>query len=844
MRSLIRTHWPWLLVATYAVQVVAVAHAIVWHIDRPLPGLYPHTGPSDQRVHVLSTSVAGERVRQGRTIELLAINGRNVCETPSGPRCGIPWVRALLDVTPGATNHFVVGVPPNDAEHSATLPVEPGDWSAIFEWARHGLVMVALALVYAMIGIVVWRRNPTDPAALPFLLFSLCVASMLTVPWQVDTFTLLVRGGGSLSSWMVMPFLFLFAHSFSTRSDASRSRRFLAAFVFFAAFGTIEGAGRVLSQMGWWALRPIPEAVQPLLITGAVVGLTMSLHSMWSAARATSPLSQRRRARVLALAVALGFGFPLQWLIFRDWIFRSGYAEAAFWGLVASFAAFPGLIGYAMVRHRMFDLRIVVRQGLVYTFLSVALALAYVAVVVGAYDMAGIGESTSAPVVGVVVVAVLFGVIRVRLERWIDAMVFRGREAFRTDIERVGKALGQARYPGEVASALQPALLSSLRLSRAYVLERDPETESALCHPVGNRPDPETGRLPPLLPPQLALPDNLALRLCFERAAPVYSVDTTVPDKIAGGSLWERYGLEVSVPFGVAYGDEPAGLLLLGPKETGRPFDPEEISLVEALGSQVAMALASARAFERLAESGQTLLRLTQGIVHEVNTPLGALGSSVDTLERAIARLVKTQDPEQQKRAMRGAHASITTVRTGSDRIKTLIGDLEAYINLEETERAPTDLCACLSEIAGDTRRTTGHAVNLEGPREAFVDGYPTRLHHVFVGIVDNAVTATMNGEPIHVGIRQEGSHWRVTVVDAGCGMSPEVLARVFEFGISKKRKQARMGLRIGLPYARRVVESLGGRITIRSQPGVGTEVRISLPALVQRDEDRDISAA
>ena len=826
-----RRRWPWLLLLAYTCQLGLVVHATAWHIGRPLGGIIPHGGPGDDsHLYAMPTSPEAARFRDGRTLLLLRINGRDTCETPTGPRCGQDWARSLIDTSPGARNHFVVQAADDDTHDSVVLTAGPADAASVLSWAHLNLVLSLLGLVYAAIATVVWRRRPDDPAALPFLLFGVSMAYALTGVDYVDAVTRLGYAIGVGFSGLLMPFLFLFAHSFATRGDASGTRSFRLLLACGLAVGLGEAGAHLLVSAGVHALRPWTGLATPLIAASAVVALALSLHTTWRASRPPSPLAQRRRARVLALAVGLGFAFPTMWLMFRDLIYREGLDLIAFWMLVASFSTMPALIGYAMVRHRMFDLRIVMRQGLVYTLLSLALALAYVGAVVGAYQLAGSPDSPAAPVVAAVAVAVLFGVVRVRLERWIDGMVFRGRALFRRAIELAGKALADAREPADVAPALRPVLVQALGLSRAYLLERDADGERAHCFVVDNRMDPETGLPPPPLPEQFFIEESPALSHCFARAVPVLSVDPAVErDDV---SLWDRHGLEACVPFGSDQDERAAGLLLLGPKENGRPFDPEEIGLVEALGRQVALAMANARAFERLAESGKTLLRLTQGIVHEANTPLGALESSADTLGRALDHVAESDDPKRRDRALKGGQASLATVRTSSARLQALIGDLKAYVNLEETDRVPTDLRACLAEVVDDVRTSSGHAIELECPEEpALVDGYPTKLRHVFHGIMENAIAASEGGAPVRVAVTRHGSQWLSTVRDSGVGMAPDVLARVFDFGIATKRTQARVGLRIGLPYARRVVESLDGRISIRSQPGEGTEVRIVVPA-------------
>lgn len=64
-------------------------------------------------------------------------------------------------------------------------------------------------------------------------------------------------------------------------------------------------------------------------------------------------------------------------------------------------------------------------------------------------------------------------------------------------------------------------------------------------------------------------------------------------------------------------------------------------------------------------------------------------------------------------------------------------------------------------------------------------------------------------------------------VSDAGCGISPEVLERIFEPFYTTKPK----GTGLGLAMVHRIIEAHGGQISVRSDPGIGTEVRILLPA-------------
>ena len=73
---------------------------------------------------------------------------------------------------------------------------------------------------------------------------------------------------------------------------------------------------------------------------------------------------------------------------------------------------------------------------------------------------------------------------------------------------------------------------------------------------------------------------------------------------------------------------------------------------------------------------------------------------------------------------------------------------------------------------------------------------------------------------------RVEGDRVTITVADRGVGIAPEDMAHIFDPYFTTRRT----GTGLGLPIARNIIEGLGGRIVVRSQPDAGTEMRIELP--------------
>ena len=114
--------------------------------------------------------------------------------------------------------------------------------------------------------------------------------------------------------------------------------------------------------------------------------------------------------------------------------------------------------------------------------------------------------------------------------------------------------------------------------------------------------------------------------------------------------------------------------------------------------------------------------------------------------------------------------------------------------------------------------------------------GDPLRLGQILTNLVNNAVKFTDHGE-IRVSIEPlertgEKVQLKLSVRDTGIGMTAEQSARLFQpftqADMSTTRKHGGTGL--GLTISRRLVELMGGRIWLESEPGVGTEVEVVVP--------------
>ena len=102
-------------------------------------------------------------------------------------------------------------------------------------------------------------------------------------------------------------------------------------------------------------------------------------------------------------------------------------------------------------------------------------------------------------------------------------------------------------------------------------------------------------------------------------------------------------------------------------------------------------------------------------------------------------------------------------------------------------------------------------------------------LNQVWVNIIQNAIKFSPDSSDIEVRVFREGNAI-VEIQDHGCGMSEEAQTRIFDkfYQADKSRKQEGVGL--GLSLVKRIVDMLGGTVSVQSQEGEGSTFRVELP--------------
>ena len=240
---------------------------------------------------------------------------------------------------------------------------------------------------------------------------------------------------------------------------------------------------------------------------------------------------------------------------------------------------------------------------------------------------------------------------------------------------------------------------------------------------------------------------------------------------------------------------------------------------------------------ERLASLG----RISQGVAHELNTPL----ATIQTLAADMRKLAFDREPEVG--VMQDIRESAGLIRDETARLGRITqallagGDLQRPQTTRAVKLLPLVERAVALVFAGQDDRSfihvDGSVVDVE------VEADADRIVQVLVNLLQNARDAVREsgGQKIEVSARSEGRLAQVIIADDGAGIDHEIASRLFEpFATTKPPGQ---GTGLGLYASYMLVQSMGGELALHNEPDGGARATLTLrtsPARAQQDAKVD----
>jgi two-component system NtrC family sensor kinase len=252
---------------------------------------------------------------------------------------------------------------------------------------------------------------------------------------------------------------------------------------------------------------------------------------------------------------------------------------------------------------------------------------------------------------------------------------------------------------------------------------------------------------------------------------------------------------------------------------------------------------------EKMASVGQ----LAAGVAHEINNPIGFVGSNLNTLKTYVGDLLGLIDAFERSRQPDAGSSDAETPEAimqrieidylredlpqllaesedGLARVKKIVQDLKDFSRVDQSDWQEADLNAGLES----TLNVVMHELKYKAEVVKRLKPLPlvrclaAQLNQVFMNLIVNASHAIDQRGTITLSTGCDGYWAWVQVQDTGCGMTEEVQRRIFEPFYTTKPVGKGTGLGLSLSFS--IVKKHGGALRVRSAPGEGSRFRVWVP--------------
>ncbi len=274
---------------------------------------------------------------------------------------------------------------------------------------------------------------------------------------------------------------------------------------------------------------------------------------------------------------------------------------------------------------------------------------------------------------------------------------------------------------------------------------------------------------------------------------------------------------------------EVLGALTLVQAESGRRFEEADVELVTELGRRAGAAIDVARLVWETQENARLRDEFIAVASHDMRTPLAAVRGYAQLAQRHLDR-GDTPDPEALARWLRDIDGSV-------DRLTDLVSELldatlvraEGAVPLQLTQLRLADVAREVVSHHEPLAEKHRFVLEVDDPEPEGMWDAP-RLRRILDNIVGNAVKYSPDGGEVRILVGRDDGMAHVSVTDHGIGIGPGDRELIFNPMYRGRNAGGVAGTGLGLAGSRRLVELMGGAISVDSRLGEGSTFTVRLP--------------
>ncbi len=498
-----------------------------------------------------------------------------------------------------------------------------------------------------------------------------------------------------------------------------------------------------------------------------------------------------------------------------------------------------GFIFAAIVRHRLFDVRVVIARATAYIALLVSMALLYGVAVFSVSSLLFDGRQMSVQqnilyIVLAVVLAFTFQPLKRFFDRITNRIFYRDTYDSQLVLDQIGAVLANTVSLTQLTSEVLEILRTSIKPSSLQlVLANKPEvrmfgkggqkldvqkTLSHLSTSVGG----------------IVIKEDI-----FDHNSELYQ-------------LLDR--AEVAVVVRLKTSKDTVGYLVFGDKAGGNIYSAQDINLINVTADELAVGLQNAERFEEIHEFNNTLQQKVDEATkelresnkqlkaldvvkdefismasHQLRTPLTSIKGYISMLLDGDAGKVT---PEQ--------HRFLEEAFISSQRMVYLVGD---FLNVSRIqtgkfvlEQRPTNLAALVQDEIDRLKLTAEHrdvTLTFIQPKDMpMINLDEEKMRQVIMNFIDNAIFYSKASGVVEIKLTVHEDHVRLEVTDQGIGVPQSEQHQLFGkfFRATNARRSRPDGTGIGLFLAKKVVTVQGGHVFYETKENIGSTFGFVMP--------------
>lgn len=501
---------------------------------------------------------------------------------------------------------------------------------------------------------------------------------------------------------------------------------------------------------------------------------------------------------------------------------------------------FVCLTTYAIVKHRLLNIRMFVARAVAYSILIFSVGFFY-ALFIFWISHVLLGRDTNEFEVVVYASIVLlisftFQYLKELVNKMTDRVFFRTNYNSNILLAELAAILSNTLRLEEMTRSSLKEMLSAMHISKGAVYFYNEKTSFPAVlekYEVEQKIDDENVEF-------------------FRKYSSIIVYDEVVDEELK--KMMQKYDASIIMP--LISGENRQGILVLGEKNSGEVYSEKDIEVIQIFGPELSVALENAKAYEEIKRFNLTLKQKVNeetADLKQANDHLKDLDKLKDEFVAVASHELRTPMTvirgnlwmvlEQNKNLDDKTEERLRTSLRSSEHLIALVTQILDVSSIEgnkiQLNPQKTELGYFIKEVEKELKplidqKRIDLACSLDNKKyEVIVD--QDKLKQILINLIGNAIKFTKEGGEITIAVTSEGKFVNIKVRDTGQGISKEDFSKLFtKFGkleASLNNASNTTGAGLGLYICKKLIELSGGKITVESEVGKGSTFSFTLPS-------------